>query len=144
MVGIYHHNTTNTYTWCTQHYKYIYMVYPTLQIHIHGVPNTTNTYTWCTQHYKYIHMVYPTLQIHTHGVPNTTNTYTWCTQHYKYIQNIYLHLRTHKKICILYGFHVRWIFLITSLRNPPKLLESVSGILRQVGRKPSHMENHTK
>ena len=49
-----------------------------------------------------------------------------------------------KKICILYGFPVRWIFLTTSLRIPPESRSDEGGIRRRVVRNPSHMENHTK
>ena len=41
-------------------------------------------------------------------------------------------------------FHVRWIFLTTSLRIPPELRSDEGGIRRRVVRNPSHMENHTK
>ena len=41
-------------------------------------------------------------------------------------------------------FHVRWIFLTTSLRIPPESLSDEGGIRRRVVRNPSHMENHTK
>ena len=41
-------------------------------------------------------------------------------------------------------FHVRWIFLTTSLRIPPESLRDEGGIRRRVVRNPSHMENHTK
>ena len=41
-------------------------------------------------------------------------------------------------------FHVRWIFLTTSLRIPPDSRSDEGGIRRRVVRNPSHMENHTK
>ena len=41
-------------------------------------------------------------------------------------------------------FHVRWIFLTTSLRIPPESRSDEGGIRRRVVRNPSHMENHTK
>ena len=39
-------------------------------------------------------------------------------------------------------FHVKWIFLTTNLRIPPRVDEG--GIRRRVVRNPSRMENHTK
>ena len=41
-------------------------------------------------------------------------------------------------------FHVRWIFLTTSLPIPPESRSDEGGIRRRVVRNPSHMENHTK
>ena len=41
-------------------------------------------------------------------------------------------------------FHVKWIFLTTSLRISPESRSDEGGIRRRVVRNPSHMENHIK